>query len=99
MPCPVLGHPTRGGSPVPVCDACFVRWSRDGKFLYVWVGMGGGKTFQIRLAPGKLLPNFPAAGLRSEADLGRYQNCARKTGPLQLLDKRNYDFSLARPPA
>ena len=31
----ILARPTRGGSPVSICDVCNIGWSHDRKFLYV----------------------------------------------------------------
>jgi Tol biopolymer transport system component len=72
-------YPTRGGSPVRLCDHCappwgteptpfFLGWSPDRKFL-LW--NFSGSMYAIPLAPGRMLPQIPATGLRSkEAVLG-----------------------------
>jgi hypothetical protein len=67
-------YPTRGGSPVRLCDHCappwgtepmpfFVGWSPDRKFL-LW--NFSGSMYAIRLASGRMLPKLPAAGLPSK---------------------------------
>ena len=69
----ILARPTRGGSPVSICDVCNIGWSHDGKFLYVrfrGVGdMGGGNAFVIGLPAGKELPALPDSGLKSVQDV------------------------------
>jgi len=69
----ILARPTRGGSPVSICEVCNIGWDHDGKFLYVrfrGVGdMGGGKTFVIGLPAGKELPALPDSGLKSAQDV------------------------------
>jgi Tol biopolymer transport system component len=70
---PPVAYPTRGGSPVHICDFCEVGWGPSGKLLYLrfrGVGaMGGGKTFIIGLPVGKELPALPPSGLKSAEDL------------------------------
>jgi serine/threonine protein kinase len=72
-PCIRAVHPTRGGSPVRICDFCNIGWDPNGKFLYVrfrGVGdTGGGKTFVIGLPAGKELPALPDSGLKSAQDV------------------------------
>ena len=62
-----MAYPTRGGSPVHICDFCGAAWGPEGKRLYLrfrGVGaMGGGKTFVIGLPTGKHLPTFPPSHL------------------------------------
>ena len=51
--------PTRGGAPVTLCGWCIVKWSRDGKSMFVSYGNANdvGDNFVIGLAPGKMLPD------------------------------------------
>lgn len=76
----VKAFPTDGGSPRPICTDCsvsssfpIVRWSRDQRSFYfashAVPGMRGGKTFVVPVAAGQALPDLPAEGIRSEADL------------------------------
>jgi len=64
-------YPVRGGPSLRICQGCrFVRWSRDGRFLYVsFTGMGlrteTGKTFAVPIPPGKAIPDLPSSGVRS----------------------------------
>jgi Tol biopolymer transport system component len=68
---PYDAYPVRGGAPVRICQGCrFVRWSRDGRFLYFsFTGMGLraeiGKTFALPIPPGKPLPALPSSGVKS----------------------------------
>lgn len=75
----LIVYPTNGGSPVRLCDRCappwgtepmpfFLGWSPDRKFL-LW--NFGGSMYSIPLPPGRMLPQIPAAGLRSREALGR----------------------------
>jgi Tol biopolymer transport system component len=68
-------YPTRGGSPLRLCDRCappwgtepvpfYLGWSPDRKFL-LW--NFNDSLYSIPLAPGRLLPPIPAGGLQSTA--------------------------------
>ena len=38
----VAAFPVSGAAPVPLCAICHVKWSPDGKLLYLWFhGWGG----------------------------------------------------------
>lgn len=69
----IVAYPIAGGSSTRVCDFCEVKWSPDGKVLYLFMpGMGAagaGKTLVIPLRAGKALPPLPSSGFKSEADL------------------------------
>jgi Tol biopolymer transport system component len=67
-------YPTRGGSPLKLCDRCappwgtetipfYVGWSPDGRFLF-WSFTGA--TYAIPLRPGRMVPAIPSAGLQSK---------------------------------
>ncbi len=69
----IPAYPVRGGPPVKICEGCRrVKWSADGKFLYLfYIGMGPspeGKVFALPIRPGEPLPELPASGVRSEAE-------------------------------
>jgi serine/threonine protein kinase/WD40 repeat protein len=71
-----FAYPTGGGAPVGICNPpCRVRWSPDGKFLYVSVStgfmnlLGTGRTYLLPTQQRTLLPELPAGGFRSEAQL------------------------------
>jgi eukaryotic-like serine/threonine-protein kinase len=67
-------YPTSGGGPVTVCPACanrappnqpaLVRWSRNGKFLYLHE-TGLRLTYALPLRPGEMLPSIPSTGIMS----------------------------------
>jgi Tol biopolymer transport system component/predicted Ser/Thr protein kinase len=65
-------YPKNGGASVTLCQRCFVKWTRGGKWLFLSFGfgnvMGGRKTFVIALPPGKVLPDFPPGGVNAEAE-------------------------------
>jgi len=54
---------------------CAIRWSPDGKFLYLDPDISGnsspGKTFVLPIPAGRSLPDLPASGISSPADLPR----------------------------
>jgi serine/threonine protein kinase/Tol biopolymer transport system component len=60
VPYHTIAIPTHGGSPKNLCNtACEVRWSTDGRFLYVV----GPQTLALRIPAGQSLPDLPAAGV------------------------------------
>jgi len=75
-------YSTDGGSLINVCTICgaaggenrgttppAVRWSPDGKFLYLNDRTAAGQQYAIPLPPGRNLPPLPPSGIRSQADL------------------------------
>jgi eukaryotic-like serine/threonine-protein kinase len=61
--------PTRGGSPKRICAFnClpYTTWSPDGRFLFVG---DTGRTAVLPIPPGQPLPDLPAAGIGSPAEL------------------------------
>ncbi|MEP6963197.1 MAG: hypothetical protein ABI995_14040, partial [Acidobacteriota bacterium] len=62
----------RTGEIVKICSyECPSWWSPDGKIFYITTERAGstaGRTVAIPLAPGKALPELPAAGIASRAD-------------------------------
>ncbi|MGQ0639224.1 MAG: protein kinase domain-containing protein [Gemmatimonadaceae bacterium] len=72
-------HSAAGGAPALVCGQCgatpslergpwpaAVKWSQDGRFLYLDLF---GTPHAIPLRPNGALPRFPAAGLKTDADV------------------------------
>lgn len=59
--------PTRGGEPMTICAACFVKWTRDQASMLVSFentnGGDSGATFVFPLAPGSAFPQWPANGI------------------------------------
>jgi serine/threonine protein kinase len=73
----LIALPLEGGDPVRISESSrHIRWSRDGKSLFLSVGGSGysmamGRTYVIPLAPGRIWPEIPAVGFQSEADIAR----------------------------
>jgi len=70
----VVAYRVKDGTAKRVCySLCVVRWTGDGKFLYVELpGRGPSrnfKTFIVPLHPGESFPGLPDAGIKSESDL------------------------------
>jgi serine/threonine protein kinase len=68
--------PIGGGPPILIFgDICILRWQPGGKLLYlsIFTGMQSagatGRTYILPLSPGKMLPNIPPGGFRSEAEI------------------------------
>ena len=70
-------YPTRGGSPIALCDFCDVGWDPGGKLFYMrFRGNGiaqGGKTFALPLPPGQSFPMLPPSGILAGSDLPLFQ--------------------------
>jgi serine/threonine protein kinase/dipeptidyl aminopeptidase/acylaminoacyl peptidase len=73
----VVAYRVNDGTAKRVCySLCVVRWTGDGKFLYIELPGGGGasgifKTFVVPLHPGESFPALPDGGIKSESDLAR----------------------------
>jgi hypothetical protein len=85
----VVAYRVSDGAPQRVCySLCLVRWTEDGKFLYVALPGGAKadnyKTFVIPLNHGESFPKLPATGIKSESDISRLSR-------VRVIDK------LARP--
>lgn len=70
---PMMAIPTAGGPPRIICPHyCHVRWSPDGRFLYVQIERpsrtGAGESVAIPLTSDEWPPAFPAGGIRSTDD-------------------------------
>ena len=66
----LTAFPVNGAPPRRICEGCAAAWDATEKYLYVWLGSSP-KTYLVPLPPGKALPNVPASGINSEADLTR----------------------------
>jgi eukaryotic-like serine/threonine-protein kinase len=71
-------HPVDGGAPVRISAWDLrVKWSLDGMLVFISWGQSGlglgatGRTYVLPLPPGRMLPEVPAAGFRSEEELAR----------------------------
>jgi len=59
--------PVGGGTPVPVYgNGLRIRWSRDGRFLFLTVSE---RTYALPIPRGEALPKIPPAGFASAADI------------------------------
>jgi Tol biopolymer transport system component len=74
-----LVFPLKGGSPNRIWGKdSLLRWSPDGKFVFLPGSMasGGagafGRNYVFPLAPGKMLPDIPPGGFRTEAEVVKY---------------------------
>jgi eukaryotic-like serine/threonine-protein kinase len=70
----VVAYQVEDGAAKRVCyGLCIIRWTADGKFLYVGLpgGATGGifRTFVVPLRHGHSFPDLPATGIKSESDL------------------------------
>jgi serine/threonine protein kinase len=71
-------YPLDGGAPVSVWPAgARLRWSSDGRFLFLSISstagtlFAGGRTYVVPLEPGRLLPEIPAGGFQTEEEIAR----------------------------
>jgi hypothetical protein len=78
----ITAFPVRGGSPVTIISARatseqHLRWSPDGKRMFISAPTGysssslSGRTFVVPLPPGRMLPEIPAGGFQSEAEIAK----------------------------
>jgi Tol biopolymer transport system component len=71
----VVAYHIEDGAAKRICyGLCIIRWTADGKFLYVGLPGGNGttgifQTFVVPLRHGYSFPDLPATGIRSESDL------------------------------
>jgi Tol biopolymer transport system component len=76
-------YPRNGGAPIKICQRCFLKWTRDGTWLFISFGfgnvMGGRRTFVVALPPGKVFPNLPPGGVNTEVE-------AEKLPGVRVLD-------------
>jgi eukaryotic-like serine/threonine-protein kinase len=65
-----VAHPTTDrGAARRVCNQCKVSWSQSGAHLYLSFPWEDGRTYVIAVDPANSLPDLPAEGVRSPADL------------------------------
>jgi hypothetical protein len=68
-----MAYPSDGGRPVPLCDGCYMGWSRDGKFfwitLYPLTGQNNIVTGLFALKKNSMLPSLPREAIQTQADL------------------------------
>ena len=72
-----LAFPLAGGPPLPIFPgSVWLRWSTDRRLVFMSLGTRGhvitqGTTYSVPLPPGRMLPEIPAGGFRSEAEIAR----------------------------
>jgi WD40 repeat protein len=71
-------YPLDGGAPIRIWGRdARLRWSLDGRFLFMSISSSagtfysGGRTYVIPLQPGRLLPEIPARGFQTEAEIAK----------------------------
>ena len=71
-------YPLDGGAPVRILTGVHrLRWSSDNRFLLLSVSSAAGtlfsdgRTYVIPLEPGRLLPDIPSDGFRTEDEIAR----------------------------
>jgi eukaryotic-like serine/threonine-protein kinase len=74
-----VAFPLDGGAPIPIIDSLgFLKWPADGKAFYLSVSTtmqsagATGHTYVLPLPPGKLFPNIPRGGFRSETEIAAF---------------------------
>ena len=91
----IMALPLDGGTPRRIClSYCFVRWSSDGKFLFVPVEdpsrTGAGRTLALPLGSGGSLPDLPAEGIPPLAEASVVRG-ARSVGRAGLVPGKDPD--------
>ncbi len=69
-------YPLDGGAPVRIWGSSLrLRWSSDGRSLFMSISSAAGtlnsagRTYVVPLKPGRLLPDIPAGGFQTEAEI------------------------------
>jgi len=67
----MLALPVGGGAPRKICGSGRVKWSADGRLLYLSPGdsMSAGRTFAFPLKAGAAFPDLPSDGFRSADEI------------------------------
>lgn len=86
----VAFYPLDGGPTIELCPRCgtvgaekrgitppVVRWSRDGRFVYLHAAWTTHETFAIPLPTGSAVPRLPAEGIQSPDDVGKLPGVQR----------------------
>ena len=74
-----IAYPIRGGAPIRICgNDAMIRWSRDARFVFIMGRIAGatagglGKNYMFPLSMGRMLPDIPPGGFRSDEEMARY---------------------------
>jgi Tol biopolymer transport system component len=78
----IMALPVNGGSPIRIISARatsdqHLTWSPDGKLMFISAPTGysssslNGRTYVVPLPPGRMLPQIPAEGFQSEAEIAK----------------------------
>jgi hypothetical protein len=85
----MVAYPRAGGESRALCDRCSVKWSRDGRSMFLYFGIQEFRSeagnYIIPLQPGRQLPNLPKEGIRSAADLKQLRAVPASKGPFTLF--------------
>jgi serine/threonine protein kinase len=73
-----IAYPTGGGPAIQIWGRDLrLRWSGDGRFIFMSLSTtagsaySNGRTYVVPLAPGRVLPEIPPGGFRSEDELAK----------------------------
>ena len=74
-----------GSAPIPIAPAgavdVYLTWSQDGQWVFISVSESvnsdRGRTFAVALPPGKMLPEIPADGFHSQAQIAALKGAYR----------------------
>jgi len=73
--------PLDGGSPITIAPAILFDWSRNGSSLAITSSFGSvipeGRSYLLPLSRGQVLPDIPAGGFQSEAEVARIPGIRR----------------------
>ena len=61
----VVAHATEGSARVPICHACIVRWSGDGREMYLNFGLSGDRVVALPVIPRTGVPDLGGKALTS----------------------------------
>ncbi|HXJ15904.1 MAG TPA: hypothetical protein VNM68_01765, partial [Candidatus Polarisedimenticolia bacterium] len=92
----IYAFPLGGGAPATVCSIyCVSRWSASGNiFSFSADMMGGTKTVQVPVSPGKSLPSLPLAGIQTMDDMRNIKGAKVLDGSIIAGPKSGLSASL-----
>jgi Tol biopolymer transport system component/tRNA A-37 threonylcarbamoyl transferase component Bud32 len=92
----IIAFPLGGGAPATVCSIyCVPRWNASGNiFSFSANMMGGTKTVQVPVSPGKSLPSLPLAGIQTMDDMRNIKGAKVFDGSIVAGPKSGLSASL-----